>query len=288
MVDIRSEKDKDRAGVPRLPSSAKKGMIAIPLEELPSKLRSLVRNTKKVEAEIAALKISYLKKINKGSSIVIMDFYCDSAKTVARTLTSLGFNNCFVVADGFSGSRGWLQSRLGTDTYNFSVVEILSPLTVFPAAAKCFGTTSTKFLPAPSLRTLSGADLSIDQTTLDPNPVLVLNKTVLQPMREIHSFMFLYEQIFLPQRFPGSIVGNQENEHCETNETQYGQKQDTQVNEHETAVVQQRTDQTQQRNRYQKSTQCQQCVCESLAAMASLVANDDGRVNPERQRKQSQ
>ncbi|XP_039020235.1 calcium sensing receptor, chloroplastic-like isoform X2 [Hibiscus syriacus] len=147
MVDIRSEKDKDRDGVPRLPSSAKKRMIAIPLEELPSKLRSLVRNTKKVEAEIVALKISYLKKISKGSNIVIMDSYCDSAKTVARTLTSLGFNNCFVVADGFSGSKGWLQSRLGTDTYNFSAVELLSPSTVFPTAAKRFGTTSTKFLP---------------------------------------------------------------------------------------------------------------------------------------------
>ncbi|MBA0674200.1 hypothetical protein Goari_015810, partial [Gossypium aridum] len=73
MIDIRSEKDKDRAGVPRLPSSAKNKMVAIPLEELPSKLRSLVRNTKKVEAEIAALKISYLKKISKSSNIVIMD-----------------------------------------------------------------------------------------------------------------------------------------------------------------------------------------------------------------------
>ncbi|KAK8680375.1 hypothetical protein V6N13_109321 [Hibiscus sabdariffa] len=147
MIDVRSEKDKDRAGVPRLPSSAKQRMIAIPLEELPSKLRSLVRNTKTVEAEIAALKISYLKKINKGSNIVILDSYCDSAKTVARTLRSLGFSNCFVVADGFSGNRGWLQSRLGTDTYNFSAVEIVSPSTVFPAAAKRFGTTSTKFLP---------------------------------------------------------------------------------------------------------------------------------------------
>jgi len=43
------------------------------LEELPSKLKGLVRNAKKVEAEIAALKITYLKKINKGSNIVIMD-----------------------------------------------------------------------------------------------------------------------------------------------------------------------------------------------------------------------
>ncbi|XVE54608.1 hypothetical protein DITRI_Ditri03aG0095500 [Diplodiscus trichospermus] len=147
MVDIRSEKDKDRAGVPRLPSSAKKRMFAIPLEELPSKLRSLVRSTKKVEAEIAALKISYLKKINKGSNIVIMDSYCDSAKIVARTLTSLGFKNCWAVADGFSGSRGWLQSRLGTDTYDFSLVEVLSPSKVIPTAAKRLGTTSTKFLP---------------------------------------------------------------------------------------------------------------------------------------------
>ena len=48
-------------------------LLCFSLEELPSKLRGLVRSTKKVEADIAALKISYLKKINKGSNIVIMD-----------------------------------------------------------------------------------------------------------------------------------------------------------------------------------------------------------------------
>ncbi|XP_059453780.1 calcium sensing receptor, chloroplastic [Corylus avellana] len=150
MIDIRLEKDKDKAGIPRLPSSAKNRMIAIPLEELPSKLRGLVRNAKKVEAEIAALKISYLKKINKGSRIVIMDSYSDTAKIVARALTSLGFKNCWVVADGFSGSRGWLQSRLGTETYKFSFAEVLSPSRVIPAAVRRFGTTSSsgqKLLP---------------------------------------------------------------------------------------------------------------------------------------------
>lgn len=30
MIDIRLEKDKDKAGIPRLPSSAKNRMIAIP------------------------------------------------------------------------------------------------------------------------------------------------------------------------------------------------------------------------------------------------------------------
>jgi len=33
----------------------------------------MVRNAKKAEAEIYALKISYLKKIGKGSNVIIMD-----------------------------------------------------------------------------------------------------------------------------------------------------------------------------------------------------------------------
>lgn len=146
LIDIRSEKDKDKAGIPRLPSSAKNKMISIPLEELPSKLKGLVRDTKKVEAELAALKISYLKKISKGSNIVILDSYSDSAKIVARVLTSLGFKNSWIVADGFSGSKGWLQSRLGTDSYNLSFAEVLSPSRIRPA--RRFGTTtSRKLLP---------------------------------------------------------------------------------------------------------------------------------------------
>ncbi|KAG6411166.1 hypothetical protein SASPL_129242 [Salvia splendens] len=150
LVDIRSEKDKDKAGVPRLPSSAKNKLISIPLEELPSKVRSLVRNVKKVEAELVALKISYLKKINKGSNIAILDSYCDSAKTVAKTLTKLGFKNTWIVTDGFSGSKGWLQSRLGTDSYNLSFAEVISPSRVISSASRKFGTTSTKLLPGAS------------------------------------------------------------------------------------------------------------------------------------------
>ncbi|KAF6169022.1 hypothetical protein GIB67_038519 [Kingdonia uniflora] len=154
MIDIRSEKDKNKAGIPRLPSSAKNNVISVPLEELPSKTRSIVRNTKKVEAEIAALKISYLKKLNIGSNIVIMDSYADTAKIVAKALTSLGFKNCWIMADGFSGGRGWLQSRLGIESYNLSFAEVLSPSRVIPTAARRFGTNSStglqssrKFLP---------------------------------------------------------------------------------------------------------------------------------------------
>ncbi|KAL0919149.1 hypothetical protein M5K25_011224 [Dendrobium thyrsiflorum] len=150
MIDIRSEKEKNKTGVPRLPSSARNKMISIPLEELPNKFKGLVRNVKKVEAEIVALKISYLKRINKGSNIVIMDSYSDTAAIVAKTLTSLGFKNSWVVADGFSGGRGWLQSRLGADSYNVSIAEVLSPSRIIPATAARLGMTSTtprKLLP---------------------------------------------------------------------------------------------------------------------------------------------
>lgn len=153
LIDIRSEKEKDKAGVPRLPSSAKNKILAIPLEELGSKIKNLVRNVKKVEAELVALKISYLKRINKGSNIVIMDSYSDSAKIVARTLTKLGFKNCWIVTDGFSGNKGWLQSNLGTDAYNFSFAEVLSPSRIIPAASRKFGTSTTssaKLLPGGS------------------------------------------------------------------------------------------------------------------------------------------
>lgn len=67
---------------------------------------------------------------------------------VAKTLTNLGFKNTWIVTDGFSGSRGWLQSRLGTDSYNISLAQVLSPSRIIPAASRRFGTTSsTKLLP---------------------------------------------------------------------------------------------------------------------------------------------
>lgn len=127
LIDIRSGKDKSKDGTPRLPSNAKNKLISIPLEDLPSKLKGLVKSTKIVEGELVALKISYLKKISKSSNIVIMDSYTDSSKIVARALTSLGFNNCWIMSGGFSGGKGWLQSQLGADNASFAVPEIISP-----------------------------------------------------------------------------------------------------------------------------------------------------------------
>ena len=54
-------------------------LFSCSLEELPSKIKGLVRNVKKAEAEIVALKISYLKRLNKGSNVIIMDSWVPSA-----------------------------------------------------------------------------------------------------------------------------------------------------------------------------------------------------------------
>ncbi|KAJ1280854.1 hypothetical protein BS78_04G264100 [Paspalum vaginatum] len=163
LIDVRTDKDKAKAGVPQLPSNAKNKLIAVPLEELPSKVRGMVRSAKKAEAEIAALKISYLKRIGKGSNVIIMDSYNDTSKTVAKTLNSVGFKNCWVMAGGFSGRNGWAQSRLGTDSYNLSVVEVVTPSRVIPAAAGRGGTmagrigTASSASRAPSRKLLPGS-----------------------------------------------------------------------------------------------------------------------------------
>ncbi|EES05589.1 hypothetical protein BDA96_04G268000 [Sorghum bicolor] len=154
LIDVRSDKDKAKAGVPQLPSNAKNQLVSVPLEDLPSKLKGMVRNAKKAEAEIAALKISYLKKIGKGSNVIIMDSYNDVSKTVAKTLNSVGFKNCWVMAGGFSGRKGWAQSRLGTDSYNLSVVEVVTPSRVIPAVAGRTGTTSARIASRATTRKL--------------------------------------------------------------------------------------------------------------------------------------
>jgi UDP-N-acetylenolpyruvoylglucosamine reductase len=56
--------------------------VFLRLEDLPMKLKGMVRNAKKAEAAITALKISYLKRIGKGSNVIVMD------SSVPRTVIS--------------------------------------------------------------------------------------------------------------------------------------------------------------------------------------------------------
>jgi len=143
LIDVRTDKEKVKSGVPSLPRNIKNKLFALPVEELGGKLRGQLRNARKVEAEVTAIKISSLKRVNKGSKIVIIDSTGDIAKSVARSLSSLGFSNTWVVADGFDGGKGWIQSRLGTESYNLSYAEVLSPTRIIPAGTRRFFSSSS-------------------------------------------------------------------------------------------------------------------------------------------------
>lgn len=145
LIDIRTEKEKEKFGVPSLPSNSKNKYVAVPLEEFPGKIKSQLRNSRKVEAEVVAIKVASLKRLNKGSKIILVDESGGVAKTVARALKIQGFKNSYVITDGFKGGKGWIQSRLGTDDYNstgLSFSEVLSPSRIIPVGTKRFGTQS--------------------------------------------------------------------------------------------------------------------------------------------------
>lgn len=159
LIDVRTEKEKNKSGIPSLPKNAKAKYVVVPIEEFASKLKSQLRNSRKVEAEVAAIKISALKRIGKGSKLIIIDSQGDIGKVVAKALNVLGYKNAWVVADGFDGSKGWVQSRLGTDNYGSNFAEVLSPSRIIPAASNLFsgGTkSSTVEVTAGNRRLLPG------------------------------------------------------------------------------------------------------------------------------------
>ncbi|EFJ26003.1 hypothetical protein SELMODRAFT_98333, partial [Selaginella moellendorffii] len=143
LIDVRSEKEKSKSGTPSLPNKAKRNFTAIPIEELPSNIRSQLRNPRTVEAELGAIKISALKRVNKGTNLVILDSTGNISKVVAKSLSGLGFKSTWTVLDGFDGSRGWLQNRLGTESYFSSLTQVLSPSRIIPpATSKLFKSAS--------------------------------------------------------------------------------------------------------------------------------------------------
>eukprot|EP00850_Spirogloea_muscicola_P017615 SM000153S01604 [mRNA] locus=s153:292443:295279:+ [translate_table: standard] len=134
LVDVRQEKEKAKSGSPSLPRSARRKLLALPVEELPGKLRGQLRDAKRVEAELTAIKISSLKRVTKGSKLIIIDSNGSMSKWVAKSLSALGYKKAYIVRDGVEGGKGWIQSRLETEPYNQSSFEILSPSRVIPAA----------------------------------------------------------------------------------------------------------------------------------------------------------
>lgn len=56
--------------------------------------------------------ISFLKRLNNGSKIILLDRYGGASKAVAKELAKRGYGRVFVVAGGFDGRNGWVASKL--------------------------------------------------------------------------------------------------------------------------------------------------------------------------------
>ncbi|KAF5832972.1 calcium sensing receptor [Dunaliella salina] len=113
MVDIRTPKEKELSGVPDLPSAASSKAIEVEFAVTEDKkLRDQLRNVKNIESQITALQIAALKKVSKGTKVLLLDKNGSAAKDVAKELARKGFGNVFVINGGFDGRNGWIQSKL--------------------------------------------------------------------------------------------------------------------------------------------------------------------------------
>ena len=124
LLDIRSLKEKESAGVPNLANAGK--LIELEYASIEDrKIRGLLRDVSTLELKITALQIAALKRLSKSSPIYLMDRNGGMAKAVARELAGRGFKNVYVISNGFSG---WARDRLGVKpSSTVSRVEVLLP-----------------------------------------------------------------------------------------------------------------------------------------------------------------
>lgn len=128
IVDIRSQREKEVGGVPDLP--VRDRLVDLDYAVIQDKkLRGALRNVGVVEANVTALQVAALKRLSKGTSILLMDKSGAVSKTVAKYLNSKGFRKCYVVAGGYEGRGGWTNSKLPTKlSTNYAAAEVLPPL----------------------------------------------------------------------------------------------------------------------------------------------------------------
>lgn len=125
IIDIRTSREKENGGLPDLPSSSR--LVEVEYAEIEDrKVRNQLQNVGAIERQVTALQIASLRKVNRRSSILLLDKSGTTSKAIAKELRKKGFKRVRVVQGGFSG---WTSSKLKTKMSNsVSAVEILAPV----------------------------------------------------------------------------------------------------------------------------------------------------------------
>jgi rhodanese-related sulfurtransferase len=62
--------------------------------------------------QVTAIQIASLKRLGRGSKVLLLDRTGSTAKTVAKELSKRGFGRVYVIDGGFDGRNGWVGSKL--------------------------------------------------------------------------------------------------------------------------------------------------------------------------------
>lgn len=149
----RSQREKDASGLADIPGGAKGKLLEVEYAFTEDrKLRGQLRDPSAIEAQVTALQIAALKRIGRGTKVLLLDRFGNTSKAVARELARRGFGRTYVITGGFDGRSGWVQSKLLVKPTATQYVSS-SPLPSVLARTLSTRTESTrgrKALPAPS------------------------------------------------------------------------------------------------------------------------------------------
>lgn len=151
LIDIRSEREKESAGIPDMREKSKYIQIEFASVD-DGRVRRELKNIADLEATMTALQVAALKKISKASEVYLMDKNGSSSKVVARKLASKGFKNVYVVNGGYSAwQRERLPSRMATSVSN---VEVIAPGQVLFGSTKKKSDATKQIAPTPARKAL--------------------------------------------------------------------------------------------------------------------------------------
>jgi rhodanese-related sulfurtransferase len=106
------QREKEASGVADVPGGGSK-ILDVELVAIDDrKLRGSLRDPSFIEAQVTALQVASLKRIGRGTKVILMDRNGGAAKAVARELARRGYGRVYVMAGGFDGAGGWVASKL--------------------------------------------------------------------------------------------------------------------------------------------------------------------------------
>ncbi|GBG80379.1 hypothetical protein CBR_g30747 [Chara braunii] len=109
LVDVRSQEERERDGVPDLRRSARYKTAAVEFSKVEGAERNMFKNADETDNLITAAKIANLKIVKSGTQVIVLDSNGSMSKEIARAITKLGRRRAYQVDGGFAA---WQKSGL--------------------------------------------------------------------------------------------------------------------------------------------------------------------------------